>query len=407
MSGVAAGAAQGEGSARPLRRSRDDRVIAGVCAGIARWLGVDSIVVRAAFVVAAAAGGIGFVVYAIAALLIPEDAASGPARPPAPSAGRWYVVTGVALLALSLLLFARELGLWFTDALVWPVVLAAAGAALLWHRSAAAAAVEPAELREGPHWRPLPIGRIATGVALVLGAGLLFLVANDALSAARDVALTAFAVAIALALILAPLWWRLVRNLTAERRERIRTQERAELAAHLHDSVLQTLALVQHRAEDPRAVASLARRQERELRAWLAGRPARERGTSLGGALEAAADEVEQSHGVTIDVVTVGDGELDETAEAVVAAAREALVNAAKFAGEQPIAVYAEVTDDRMQVFVRDRGPGFDLEAVPSTRRGIRESIVGRLERHGGTATVRTGAGAGTEVELVVDRRPR
>jgi signal transduction histidine kinase len=208
----------------------------------------------------------------------------------------------------------------------------------------------------------------------VLGAGLLFLLANDVLGAARDVALTAVVVAVGLVLVLAPLWWRLVRNLTAERAERIRSQERAELAAHLHDSVLQTLALVQHRSDDPHAVAALARRQERELRAWLAGRPARDPAVSLAAALEVAAEEVEETHGVTIDVVAVGDAALEHDTEAVVAAAREALVNAAKFAAEQPIAVYTEVTDDRVHVFVRDRGPGFDLATVPASRRGIRES---------------------------------
>ena len=379
---------------------REGRLVAGVCAGIARMLGVEPIVVRAAFVVATAAGGVGILLYAIAALVVPEEETGAPRKLPVRS-GLGFVVAGIASLALSLLLFARELGLWFTDALAWPLVLAAAGAAFIWYRSSGT----PVAPRGTAQPRPLPVGRIVVGVALVLGAGLLFLLGNDALGAARDAALTAFAVAFALALILAPLWWRLARNLTAERAARIRTQERAELAAHLHDSVLQTLALVQHRAEDPRAVASLARRQERELRAWLAGRPARSGDESLAAALEVAADEIEEAHGVTIEVVTVGDTEVDDATEAVVAAAREALVNAAKFAGESPIAVYAEANGDRVQVFVRDRGPGFDLEGVPASRRGIRESIVGRLERHGGTATIRTGEGLGTEVELLLERR--
>ena len=356
---------------------------------------------RAAFIAAAAAGGVGVLLYVIAAIAIPEEEGAAPRGVAAPPSGRWQVVSGVACLALSLLLFSRELGIWFSDALVWPLVLAAAGAAFIWHRSTAS----PAAATTHVPGRTFPLGRVAVGVALVVGAGLLFLLANDALGAVRDAAFTAFAVALALALILAPLWWRLARNLAAERAVRIRTQERAELAAHLHDSVLQTLALVQHRADDPRAVASLARRQERELRAWLAGRPARPDDASLSAALEVAADEIEDAHGVTIEVVTVGDAGLDDSTEAVVAAAREALVNAAKFAGDAPIAVYAEVNGDRVQVFVRDRGPGFDTAAVPESRRGIRESIVGRLERHGGTATVRSGEGLGTEVELLLERR--
>ena len=178
------------------------------------------------------------------------------------------------------------------------------------------------------------------------------------------------------------------------------------MAAHLHDSVLQTLALVQKRADDPRTVAHLARRQERELRAWLDGRPgprAVADATTVASALQAAAAEVEGDHHVPIEVVTVGDGPLDERAAALVAAAREALVNASKFAGPEPISLYVEVTDERIEVFVRDRGPGFAVDDVPNDRRGVRDSIVGRMERHGGRATVHSTPGYGTEVELVLE----
>ena len=174
-------------------------------------------------------------------------------------------------------------------------------------------------------------GRVFVGAALVVGGGLVFLWLNDALRPARDVLLAVVVVVIALTLILAPWWLRLVRGLTAERTERIRSQERAEVAAHLHDSVLQTLALMQKRVDDPREVAALARRQERELRAWLNGRRATGEQT-VALALESAAAEVEEAHGVPIEVVAVGDAPLDERAEALVAAAREAMVNAAKFA---------------------------------------------------------------------------
>ena len=196
----------------------------------------------------------------------------------------------------------------------------------------------------------------------MVGGALLFLSLNNSLSAARDVILPVTVVLIAVAIILAPWWIRMVRGLAAERAARIRSQERAEVAAHLHDSVLQTLALVQKRADDPREVAALARRQERELRAWLNNtRP--EGGETLAGALEAAAAEVENDHHVPIEVVTVGDGPLDDRAAALVAATREALVNASKFAGPEPIALYAEVEDGRAEVFVRDRGPGFEPDA--------------------------------------------
>jgi signal transduction histidine kinase len=201
--------------------------------------------------------------------------------------------------------------------------------------------------------------------------------------------------------IFAPWILRLVRSLSEERRERIRSQERAEVAAHLHDSVLQTLAMVQRRADNPREVAALARRQERELRSWLSARPESARGESrLASALQDAAEEVESAHGAKVDVVAVGDRDLDDKADALVAAAREAMTNAAKFGGGSPVAVYAEVSDSGAQVFVRDRGPGFDLAAVPEDRRGVRESIVGRMERHGGSARVTSQPGGGTEVEL-------
>ena len=247
------------------------------------------------------------------------------------------------------------------------------------------------------------LGRAALGAALVVGAAILFLQANDVLGPARDVVLAVVVILIGLGLILAPWWLRLARTLAAERSARIRSQERAEVAAHLHDSVLQTLTLIQRRAGDAQAVSGLARSQERELRAWLQGKRRAGAEQSLAGALEAAAAEVEDAHGVTVEVVVVGDSPLDDRAEALVGAAREALVNAAKFAGGDPISLYAEVTGERVHAFVRDRGPGFDLDAVPQDRHGVRESIVGRMERSGGRALVHAN-GTGTEVELVLER---
>jgi signal transduction histidine kinase len=246
--------------------------------------------------------------------------------------------------------------------------------------------------------------RTGLGIALVVAAGIVFLQATGALGAARDVLFAVIAVVVVLGVILAPWIVRLVRSLTEERAARIRSQERAEVAAHLHDSVLQTLAMVQRRASDPAEVAALARRQERELRAWLSDRPAPGQSARLAGALEAAAAEVEEQHGVPVEVVVVGDQDLDPAHEAVVAAAREAMTNAAKFGGGSPVDVYAESSDSRTQVFVRDRGPGFDPGAVPADRRGVRESIVGRMRRHGGRARVTSSAGSGTEVEIVLER---
>jgi signal transduction histidine kinase len=406
-------AAMSASAAAPLRRDPARGVLAGVAAGLARRFGVDPLIVRVGFIAASAAGGMGLALYLLGWALMPgEDGSRAPVERIAGRTETWLVVAGMVLLALAALLLLRKWGIWFSDAIVWPVILAAAGGALIWRQSTAEGS-DPLERAEPDPARPaaaraipLPLprdalGRILVGAALVVGGGLVFLWLNDALQPARDVLLAVVVVVVALTLILAPWWLRLVRGLTAERTERIRSQERAEVAAHLHDSVLQTLALMQKRVDDPREVAALARRQERELRAWLNGRRATGEET-VALALESAAAEVEEAHGVQIEVVAVGDAPLDERARALVAAAREAMVNAAKFAG--PVALYAEVDAERIEVFVRDRGPGFDLAAVPADRRGVSESIVGRMERHGGRAVVHSAPGEGTEVELVMGR---
>jgi signal transduction histidine kinase len=404
-------------SAGLLRRDRDEGWVGGVAAGIARRFGIDVSLVRLAFVVGTAAGGVGIAAYALGWLLIPAGD-SGPARVGIRT-GRAAVevALGTGLLLLAVLLAFRELGLWFSDAVVWPLVLIAAGGALIWRQSmsdAAAPAPEAGARREAPpdtapadegRRAAAAISRTGVGIVLVLAAGLVFLQATGALGAARDVLLAVVAVVVVLGVIFAPWVARLVRSLTQERAERIRSQERAEVAAHLHDSVLQTLAMVQRRSGDPGEVAALARRQERELRAWLAGRPAPGQDGRLASALEAAAAEIEELHGVPVEVVVVGDRDLDQAHEAVVAAAREAMTNAAKFGGGSGVDVYAESDGRRTQVFVRDRGPGFDPDAVPADRRGLRESIIGRMERNGGRARVTSSPGSGTEIEIMLEER--
>jgi signal transduction histidine kinase len=346
--------------------------------------------------------------------------------------GSRRVAIGAVLLVGSGLLFVRAAGPWPGDAVVWPAFVAALGALLIWRAPGVAprrrrgwAAHRSHEPVPAPREPPVPqmspvppvslarvrasgrpeVSRGGLGIALVLAAGFTFLWANGAIRPAGEAALAALAVLVAVALIFAPSWRRLARSLAAERTERIRSQERADVGAHLHDSVLQTLALIQRSADDPKQVAALARRQERELRGWLAGDDARASDERLGAdLLQAMASEVEAVAGGSIEVVAVGDCPLDELAGAVVAAAREAMLNAVKFAGEAPVSVYAELSERRIEVFVRDRGAGFDLAAVPVARRGVRESIVGRMRRAGGNAAVRSLPGGGTEVEIAVDR---
>lgn len=337
------------------------------------------------------------------------------------SRGGLRIAIGIGLLVVSDLLWVRAAGPWPGDAIVWPAAVAVLGALLIWrapvvasrrrrgwaaHRQSEPSLPRQPSVRMRAFNRP-EVSRGGLGVALVLAGGFAFLWASGATQPAGEALLAAFAVLTAVALIFTPSWRRLARSLAVERIERIRSQERADVGAHLHDSVLQTLALIQRSADDPKQVAALARRQERELRGWLAGGNSREPGDRLTAALDVAAAEVEAAVGGSVEVVAVGDCPLDERGVAVLAAAREAMLNAAKFAGEAPVSVYAELSGERIQVFVRDRGVGFDPAAVPHERQGVRESILGRMRRAGGSAAVRCLPGGGTEVEIAIDRGDR
>jgi signal transduction histidine kinase len=417
---------------RRLRRTRHGAVLGGVCAGIARALGIDVLWVRLVFAIASLAGGFGILAYIAGLLFMPVDDEFRPAR----LSANVKEAAGIALLVLAAMLGLRALGVWWSDTVVWPVVLTAAGLAVIWRQStvgpkpsvpapvvvappaaAAAAAVpvavaDPAEGVPGP--RRTPLGelprfgpRLVLGVALVTSGGITLLSSADAIGSLKDLVIAGAIVTAGVTLIFGTSWLGLATALRDERSARIRTEERAEMAAHLHDSVLQTLALIQREAGDDPAVAALARRQERELRDWLSGREApggAAAASTLAGALRAMAAEVEDAHQVEVEVVTVGDAALDEASRALVAAAGEAAVNAAKFAGTGHVDVFAEATATRIEVFVRDRGAGFELAAVPAERRGVRESILARMARHGGRAEIRSGPDEGTEVELVMDR---
>jgi signal transduction histidine kinase len=350
-------------------RRADEGVIAGVCAGVAKALGVDVTLVRLIFALLALAGGAGFVLYA--ALWAYSDS-----KPPL-LVGLFVIVAGAFLL--------HAFGL--SNRSVVAVALIAAGLTLTWRRGGAFQA------HAAYSWAGVAIA--AAGAVLLLSGG-----------RPSATLLAPGAVAGALLLIAGPWLWRLALERDAERSARIRSEERSEVASRVHDSVLQTLALIQRHAQEPRRVAAIARRQERELRGWLYGdRPLGDETASLAAALSDAAADVEELHGVRVELASAGDRPVDESAGALLLAVREAMTNAAKHAGVEEIDVYLEVTDDEIAVFVRDRGVGFDRADMPAGRSGLTESIERRLERAGGRATVTSAPGKGTEVELRLPRK--
>jgi len=353
-----------------LRRAEGDGAIAGVCAGIARSLRVDATLVRLTFALLAFAGGAGVAAYAGAWLALATE------NGPRPSPRRRLL--GYAALAVAGAIALRGFG--FSDSLIWPATLCGAGILLARGRSG------------------IPV---VVGLSLAV-LGVIVFVDQNASGNGRDAAFESSAVAIALLLVLGPWAWRLAAERDAERTARIRSQERSEMAARVHDSVLQTLALVQREAGDSRRVAALARRQERELRAWLYPDP-RTDGAGLASAMDAAATEVEELHGVPVELVRTGDVPLDDRLEALVLAAREAMANAAQHSGADQISAFVDVGEDEVAIFVRDRGGGFDPEAVAVDAHGIAESIRGRMTRAGGTAAL-TSSTDGTEVELRLGR---
>lgn len=397
-----------ETEALAFPRSDDGRVVAGVVAGFARHHRVHPLVLRGVLVVLAFAGGLGLVLYAIgAALSTPASARPVEADPFEPRRN-----AAVACIGLGLMFVVRSTGLWLGDALMFPLAALVAGGVVLGlvpgdasgpgSTATGVAGSRLSELMSGRHAR----ARVVAGSALLV-LGLVIVATGDRVSGAvRAVALAAAAAVVGLALLLGPWIARLAQSAAEERRERIRAEEREAMAAHLHDSVLQTLALIQRSADDPRRTATLARQQEQELRAWLYGAEA-STDRSFAAALRAMATEEEVRHEVRIDVVAVGDAEVDDELLALVAAAREACVNAAKHSGKADVSVYAEVGTDAVEVFVRDRGVGFDPKDAAADRMGIAHSMVSRLERVGGTVHIDSTPGVGTEVQLRVPRAQR
>jgi signal transduction histidine kinase/phage shock protein PspC (stress-responsive transcriptional regulator) len=385
-------------------RSQEQRVIAGVAGGFAERIGVDAIYVRASLVALAFAGGVGVFAYLLTWTLAEQERpADAVIRP---RSGNRDV--GYGLIVFGTLLALRDLGFWLGDEIVWPVVLVALGSSVVWARgdgkdrvlwtrfATAAAGVDEAPGASG-------LARLLLGGLLVVSGVATFLVASVTVSTTGGALVAIVITGMGVALILGPWIVRQAQQLTEERRERIRSQERAEVAAHLHDSVLQTLAMIQ-RSDSSRRMVSLARSQERELRAWLYGADDRESAERLQPMFEEVAARIEQMYDMPVELVVVGDALVDDHIRALSQASYEALQNAARHSQAENVSMYVEVEPSAITVFVRDEGKGFDPRAVPEDRRGISDSIVKRMHRHFGRVTIRSEPGAGTEIELQLPR---
>lgn len=377
-----------------LIRPVEGRLVAGVAQGAAAQLRLDPVALRLAFVLLTVLDGIGAVAYAALWMFTSRELYEGrePSRDWSQVAA--YGAIGLALMALGWLTGTSTGGIG-----AWPIAVGGIGSLILWQQ---------ADPDRRQRWMNSTVGQVRqnrvrtlAGLALVVVGAIGFLVVTDELGSARPGVMFTLVVVGGVALIAAPWLAALWKELQRERRERIRQEERAEFAAHVHDSVLHTLTLIQRSANDSREVMRLARSQERELRNWLY-QPKQDADASVAAAVRRVAAEEEDAHGVPIEVVCVGDCPLTPELSAMMQAARQAMVNAAKYSESSVISVYAEAEPEEVTIFIRDRGVGFDMGQVPEDRMGIRQSIIGRMERHGGSARVRTEAGEGTEVMLTM-----
>lgn len=396
---------------RRLYRPRDHRIVAGVAVGLARHLGLPVLAVRIALVVLLGFNALGLLLYAAFWAVLPQEARDDeePTRRDF-AALMPFAAIGLGVVLLQALVFDDQVA---TTA-GWMIAVIAVGAGVIWHQSdpsrrdqgadnnIAAAPWFAAFVSENDR-RSFVFRFIGGGILVAVGIiGVIAVYApTESLSAVFNGVIFAFVGLLGVGVVVAPLVWRTFGQLRAEREGRIREQERAELAAMIHDQVLHTLALIQRNSADIKEVQRLARGQERSLRNWLY-RPTGSPTERFAAALEQAAAEVEDTYAITVETVVVGDTQSDERVMALVAAAREALVNAARHAGVQTVSLYAEVEEDELSVFVRDRGAGFELGGVAETRHGVRGSIIGRMQRHGGRAEIRSAPGDGTEVRLML-----
>lgn len=427
---------------RKLYRSAEGRLLGGVARGLAGHLGLPVSWVRAVFLALSLIDGLGVLLYAAFWFVVPlgtggSDGMTGATFPATGRDGdrrrflrkldKGQLIAVLALVAGALVL-VNQWNVGLTNSYLWPVLLIGSGVILVWRQAddsrRAYWVAQWAEVSR--HARLFVVVRGTAGVLLVAVGVSVIVLGRTSATYLGSVLQATLAILVGVGLLAGPYLVRMVQDLSEERLMRIRAQERAEVAAHVHDSVLHTLTLIQRNSDRSREVARLARAQERELRAWLykqqgdgkngeTGRNGKNDGRAengekqpgtLAAAVRATAAEVEDHHGVPVEVVCVGDAPLDERLRAQLQAAREAMVNAAKYGGEggDTVQVFAEVEKHTVFVSVRDRGPGFDADAVPKDRMGVRESIIGRMRRNGGTARLRSAPGEGTEVELEMER---
>jgi signal transduction histidine kinase len=399
----------------PLRRRKGDRLAGGVAAGLASRTGFDVNVVRLVFIVATVVTGGFFVVcYVLAWLLVPADGAEGNIASQAVTDRRGLAVAaGLGSLVVMVWIIAQVLGTGWLSSLAWPLGLSAIGLMLIWRNAPADEQATMRQLAEpllsvtGGEGHSRIVLRAAVALVLLVGGLATLLSGHHASAFLRPLGGVVLVIA-AIVVAFGPWWLRIARDLVLERQARARAEERADMAARVHDSVLQTLALIQRGADDPQRVIQLARAQERELRTWLfdgrAPGSMGEAGMTLADGVRLIQQDVEAQHGIAVEAVTVGDCELDDDLSALLAAAREATVNAAKWSGADVASLFAEVELTAVSLFVRDRGKGFDPEAVPADRKGLAESVHARMARRGGSATVRSVRGEGTEVSLTMPR---
>ncbi len=405
----------------PRRATRDTNapILGGVAAGLANHLGWSATWVRAGFVVTAFTG-FGILLYGAFWLVLPSDERFHHEAPGLESASRTGKRPGRVrrladagpAIAIASVGFGAVLllNLLFGGGSFWPLVLVVIGVALFWRQADEA---QRERWRDGAGVNPVravfgqggwaSYTRVAAGAIFIAVAFVLFTLQEGSLTTARDMVVAGLLGVLGLSIVVGPWVGRLASDFAAERAERVRTQERADVAAHLHDSVLQTLALIQKNSQDAVMVARLARSQERDLRSWLYAGEQIGEGT-VASSLRGVSAEIEDVHGVAVEVVNVGDCPLDERLQPLIYAVREAVTNSAKHAGTGKVDVYAEVSEASVDVFVRDRGAGFELEQVAEDRLGVRNSIIDRMARHGGSAEVISTVGEGTEVRL---RMPR